>query len=128
MPAAPCRCWLPSGSRNASRHGDSPTVWDAWKTWPVCASSCLCWQAQSDPIAGLLITILILNIVGKSAKSVFTRLLDGVDPEAIDEIRHAAGEVKGVEQVSEVRLRWLGHRMYAEVNVAVASTLSIVDA
>lgn len=34
----------------------------------------------ADPIVGLLITIVIFGIVWQSAKSVLTRMLDGVDP------------------------------------------------
>jgi cation diffusion facilitator family transporter len=79
----------------------------------------------ADPIVGLLITIAILRIVWDSAKSVFTRLLDGVDPEVVEEIRHAAGDVRGVEDVSEVRVRWLGHRLHAELNVAVTPELTV---
>ena len=59
------------------------------------------------------------------AKSVFTRLLDGVDPEVVEEIRHAASDVRGVEAVSEVRVRRLGHRLHAELNVAVAPDLTV---
>jgi cation diffusion facilitator family transporter len=79
----------------------------------------------ADPIVGLLITLAILRIVWDSAKAVFTRLLDGVDPGVIEEIRHAARDVRGVEDVSEVRVRWLGHRLHAELNVAVAPKLTI---
>jgi cation diffusion facilitator family transporter len=81
----------------------------------------------ADPIVGLLITLAILRIVWDSAKSVFTRLLDGVDPEVIEEIRHAAGDIRGVEDVSEVRVRWLGHRLHAELNIAVAPILSVEE-
>ena len=58
---------------------------------------------------------------------VFTRFLDGVDPAVIDEIRHAATEVEGVEDVAEVRARWLGHRLRAEVNVAVNPERSVEE-
>jgi cation diffusion facilitator family transporter len=58
----------------------------------------------ADPIVGLLITIIILRIVWESGKSVFTRLLDGVDPEVIHEIKHAAIHVAGVGDVTEVRV------------------------
>jgi cation diffusion facilitator family transporter len=79
----------------------------------------------ADPVIGLLITALILRIVWDAAKSVFTRLLDGVDPKVVDEIRHAASHVKDVEDVSEVRVRWLGHRLHAELNIAVKADLSV---
>jgi divalent metal cation (Fe/Co/Zn/Cd) transporter len=32
-----------------------------------------------------------------------------------------------VEDVSEVRARWLGHRLHAEVNVAVEPDLSVAE-
>ncbi|MBI5872870.1 MAG: cation transporter [Candidatus Omnitrophica bacterium] len=79
----------------------------------------------ADPIVGMLITIAILWIVWDSAKSVFSRLLDGVDPQVVDEIRHAVSHVKGVQDVAEIRVRWLGHRLHAEVNVAVDDHLSV---
>jgi cation diffusion facilitator family transporter len=79
----------------------------------------------ADPLVGLLITIVILKIGWDSGKSLFTRLLDGVDPEVIDEVRHAANHVPGVEDVAEVRVRWIGHRLLAEINIAVRSDLSV---
>ena len=79
----------------------------------------------ADPIVGLLITAAIIRIVWKSGKTVFTRLLDGVDPEVVDEIKHAVNHTPGVQNVSEVRVRWLGHRLHAEVNIAVNPELSI---
>jgi len=79
----------------------------------------------ADPIVGLLITILILRIVWESGKAVFTRVLDGVDPEVIHEIKHAAIHVAGVGDVTELRVRWLGHRLYAELNIAVHQDLSV---
>jgi cation diffusion facilitator family transporter len=81
----------------------------------------------ADPIIGMLITIAILWIVWDSGKSVFRRLLDGVDPEVIDEIKHAANHVKAVRDVSEIRVRWLGHRLHAEINVAVDAQLSVAQ-
>jgi len=100
---------------------------DGWTSLAVLFGAIGVWLGYplADPIVGLLITLMILRIVWDAAKSVFTRLLDGVDPEVVDEIRHAAGQVEGVEDVSEVRVRWLGHRLHAELNLAVSPTLSI---
>lgn len=79
----------------------------------------------ADPIVGLVITVAILGIVWESGKAIFTRLLDGVDPEVVDEIRHVLGHLPVVRSVSEVRVRWLGHQLHAEVNVAVNPELSV---
>lgn len=81
----------------------------------------------ADPIIGLLMTALILRIVWESAQSVFTRLLDGVNPELIDEIKEVANHTAGVEDVTDVRVRWLGHRLHAELNIAVNPECSVSD-
>lgn len=79
----------------------------------------------ADPVVGLLITAVILCIVWESGKAVFTRLLEGIDPGVIDEIKHAANHVSGVKEITEVRVRWLGHRLHAEVNIAVNPELTV---
>ena len=81
----------------------------------------------ADPLIGLLITVAILRIVWESGKAVFTRLLDGVEPEVIDEIKHTVTHIPGVCDVTEVRVRWLGHRLHTEVNVAVDAALSVQE-
>jgi len=102
---------------------------DGWTSLAVLAGAVGVWLGYplADPLVGLLIAAAILVIVWQSGKAVFTRLLDGVEPAAIEEIRHAAREVVGVEGVSEVRARWLGHRLNAEVNVAVDPDLSVAE-
>jgi cation diffusion facilitator family transporter len=102
---------------------------DGWTSLAVLAGAIGVWLGYplADPIVGLLIAAAILMIVWQSGKAIFTRLLDGVEPEAIEEIRHAASQVPGVEDVSEVRARWLGHRLHAEVNVAVDPDLSVAE-
>jgi cation diffusion facilitator family transporter len=81
----------------------------------------------ADPIAGLVISLAIFRILWGSAKSIFTRMLDGVDPKIVDEIEHAVMHVPGVEQVTDVRVRWLGHRLHAELNLAVNSDFSVSE-
>jgi len=84
----------------------------------------------ADPIIGLLITVMIFGIVWQSAKAVFTRMLDGIEPGVIEEIRHAAEHVPGVHAVRDVRARWLGHRLVAGLDITVAgdTTVSQADA
>jgi cation diffusion facilitator family transporter len=94
---------------------------DGWTSLAVVVGAAGVWLGYplADPIVGLLIAVAILVIVWQSGKTVFTRLLDGVDPTLLEEIRNAAGQVEGVQDVAEVRARWLGHRLRAEVNVVV---------
>src|SRR6266542_2086337 len=82
----------------------------------------------ADPIIGGLITLAIFRIVWDSAREVFTRILDGVDPEIVDKIKDQVKQAEGVADVSEVRVRWLGHRLQAEVNLAVPQNLSVEEA
>ena len=79
----------------------------------------------ADPIIGLIITIAIFWIVWDSAKTIFTRLLDGVDPAITGEIRHTADHVEGVVEITDVKVRWLGHRLHAEINITVDASLSV---
>src|SRR5215213_3335941 len=74
---------------------------DGWTSLAVLVGAVGVWLGYplADPIVGLLIAGAILVIVWQSGKTVFTRLLDGVDPEVIDDVRHAAGGVEGVEAV-----------------------------
>ena len=83
---------------------------------------------KADPIVGLVITVAIFGIVWQSAKAVFTRLLDGVEPEVIRELRHAAEHVAGVRQVLDARARWQGHRLAAELDIAVDPHASVREA
>lgn len=84
---------------------------DGWTSLAVLFGAVGVWLGYplADPIVGLIITIAILGIVWQSGKTVFARLLDGV------------------EDVTEVRARWSGHEMHAEVNVAVSPALSVVE-
>ncbi len=79
----------------------------------------------ADPIIGIVMTLLILRIVWESSIAVFTRILDGVEPEVPGKIKQQARLTDGVDDVSEVRVRWLGHRMHAELNVTVGKDLSV---
>ncbi len=82
----------------------------------------------ADPIIGLLITVMIFGIVWQSAPAVFTRMLDGVEPEILDEIEHTAGHVPGIIGVHDAKARWLGHKLRAEVDLEVDPTLPVANA
>ncbi len=82
----------------------------------------------ADPIVGLLITIAIFGIVWQSSKAAFVRMLDGVDPAITDEVIHAVEHVKGVRRILEVKARWLGHRLLADIGIQIDADMTMADA
>ena len=82
----------------------------------------------ADPLVGLLITLAIFGIVWQSARAVFTRMLDGLEPGVIDELHHAAEHVPGVLRVVDAKARWLGHELLADVTIAVDDALPLAEA
>ena len=81
----------------------------------------------ADPIVGIIITMTIFGIVWQSSKAVVTRMLDGVEPDIVRELRHAVEHAAEVKHVSSVRARYLGHRLQGEVTVAVDPSLTIAE-
>ncbi|AZO15575.1 MULTISPECIES: cation diffusion facilitator family transporter [unclassified Mesorhizobium] len=82
----------------------------------------------ADPVIGLIITIAIFGIVWQSARSVLTRMLDGVEPGLVDEVHHAADHVAGIDRVVDAKARWLGHKLHVDVEIAVNDGLLLAAA
>jgi len=82
----------------------------------------------ADPLVGLLITAAIVLVLKDAARSIYYRLMDAVDPELVERARTIAGAVAGVEGVDAMRLRWVGHRLHAEVEVLVDPQLPMTEA
>ncbi|MFC9605847.1 cation diffusion facilitator family transporter [Streptomyces niveus] len=78
----------------------------------------------ADPIVGLLITAAIVLVLRDAAREVFRRVMDAVDPALVDTAEAALLDVEGVRAVGELRLRWIGHRLRAEVAVVVDGELT----
>lgn len=81
-----------------------------------------------DPLVGVGITIAILFIVKDAAKSIWVRLVDGIELEILEQIEHAPIHVSGVIAVQEVRARWLGHRVYTDIVINVDPNLTVREA
>jgi cation diffusion facilitator family transporter len=81
----------------------------------------------ADPIVGLIIGLLIMKIVWDAARHIGSRMLDGIEPEVVDALRTATAAVPGVQAVYEVRARWVGHRVWAEINIGVDGEMPVVD-
>lgn len=85
------------------------------------------WE-QADAIIGLVITAMIVVVLYGAARDVFRRLLDAVDPEVMDRAEAVLAKVEGVEHVDSLRMRWIGHKLVAEADLAVDDHLSVVEA
>jgi cation diffusion facilitator family transporter len=82
---------------------------------------------QADPLVGLLITIAILFILKDTSVAIWRRLMDAVEPQMVEEMEQEARAVAGVIDAEDVRLRWLGHQLRAELNITVNEDLSTAD-
>jgi cation diffusion facilitator family transporter len=84
-----------------------------------------------DPIVGALITVAILFIVKDAALMIWHRLMDAVDPQVVHELEQAAAQaiegVAGAHKVEDFRVRWLGHKLQAELNLTVDEDMSTKD-
>ncbi|MPY61746.1 cation transporter, partial [Streptomyces spongiae] len=85
------------------------------------------WQL-ADPLVGLAITAAILLVLRDATREVFGRVLDAVDPALVDRAEGALRDVPGVQEVGELRLRWIGHRLRAEVAVVVDGDVTVRQA
>lgn len=81
----------------------------------------------ADPIIGLLITVAILFILRDATKQVLRRLMDGVEPSTVDIIERHSRVVDRVLGVDNVRVRWVGHRLDASLQVVVDASLSVLE-
>jgi cation diffusion facilitator family transporter len=82
----------------------------------------------ADPIVGLLIAGAIGVVLVIAARDVFGRLLDRVDPDLVDTARVVLAERQGVRAVRRVRMRWVGHQLEADAELAVDPSLSLAGA
>lgn len=82
----------------------------------------------ADPAIGLIIAVAILSVLRSAAAQVGARLMDAVDPHLVDQAREAVSSVDGVLDVRELRLRWIGHTLRAEVDVTVSADLPVREA
>jgi cation diffusion facilitator family transporter len=85
------------------------------------------WR-QADPLIGLIITIAILGVLRSAIRQVGARLMDAVDPSLVEAATAAVASVEGICSVRELRIRWIGHTLRAEVNAEVDPHLTLAQA
>jgi cation diffusion facilitator family transporter len=79
----------------------------------------------ADPVAGLAVALLIVVMLVRTGARVLGRMLDAVDPHLAEHLEEAAASSPGVAAVTDLRVRWHGHRLDVVAAVAVDPALSV---
>ena len=79
-----------------------------------------------DPLIGLLIAVMVVLVLISSMRTVIRRLMDGIDPGTLEAVEQAAAG-PGVQGVDAARARWTGHRLDAELVIAVDPALTVEE-
>jgi cation diffusion facilitator family transporter len=82
----------------------------------------------ADPAVGLVITVAILAVLYQAAREVYRRLMDAVDPALVDKAEHTLRSTSGVLDVGLVRLRWVGHQLWAECEIVISGDITAIEA
>jgi cation diffusion facilitator family transporter len=80
-----------------------------------------------DPIIGVLIGIAIVFVTRDAALAMWYRLMDAVDPQLIETVERIIQEHQEIKTVQRLRMRWSGHRLYAEATLAIDPDLTIAQ-
>ncbi len=81
----------------------------------------------ADPIVGMLISVIIVFVSRDAARTMWRRLMDAIEPGVLAGVERVARDTPGVEGVENLRVRWLGHRLWAELNLLVDENVSLRD-
>jgi sirohydrochlorin cobaltochelatase len=53
--------------------------------------------------------------------------MDAVDPSLVSQIEHYAVETEGIDDVKRLRMRWVGHQLFAEITLTANEQLTLVE-
>ena len=100
---------------------------DGLTSLAVALAAVLVWLGweRADPVVGLAVSIAIFAILRTAARDIYRRIMDAVDPELVQRIEDLAGAVPGVDRVTGCQVRWMGHRLRADIAIAVDGQLTV---
>jgi divalent metal cation (Fe/Co/Zn/Cd) transporter len=67
-------------------------------------------------------------VLRTAARDIYRRMMDAVDPHLVDAAEAGLRSVPGVRDVDDLRMRWIGHRIRAETDLAVDGWLTLTEA
>jgi cation diffusion facilitator family transporter len=80
-----------------------------------------------DPLIGIVIGIAILFITWDATKSMWYRLMDAIEPEHLERVERVIRQQEEIKELSWLRMRWLGHRLHADIGIAVEPHLTTAE-
>lgn len=100
---------------------------DAWTSLAVVAAGVgAAWGLPwVDPVAGLVVALVIVTMLVPTARGLGRRLLDGVDPDLVtvaEDVIRSFGEVR---QITDLRLRFQGHQLHVVTGIQLDPDLSL---
>lgn len=84
------------------------------------------WVAAAA-IIGILIGVAILFITRDAIVAMWYRLMDAIELEYTDETEAIINRQTDVRKLRRLRMRWVGHRLQAEIVLAVDPELTTVQ-
>ncbi len=88
-------------------------VMGAWFGYPII-----------DAIIGIVMGIIILFIAKDSAKSMWYKLMDAVDPTIVKKAERIVNEHPDVKDVQRLQMRWIGHHLQVEAVLSLNADLN----
>lgn len=81
----------------------------------------------ADPVIGIIISLAIFVLLITTAKDIGQRLLDGVDPHLTETATRAIRALPDILDITELRLRWNGHRLNVQTTIVTTDAMTIED-
>ncbi len=82
-----------------------------------------------QPIACMVIAVMILKVAVDIYKDTFNRLVDrSAEQKTVEELSRIAGNVKGVISVDDIKTRLFGSKIYVDLEISCDSSLTLEDA
>ena len=102
---------------------------DGFTSLAVALGAVFVWLGfeRADPIIGILVSIAILGVLRSAGRDIYRRLMDAVDPHLVDHIEEIVPAVPGVEELRIAQLRWMGHRLRADIGIRVDPRVSVSE-
>jgi cation diffusion facilitator family transporter len=80
-----------------------------------------------DPLAAFVVGLIILKTAWDIFRESTHRLTDGFDQDLLEQLRHTISDISGVEEISDIKARYLGSSVLVDVVIHVNPDLNVVE-